>query len=172
MLRRLCLLVTFVLVSGVLVPARAQGLADKIELSAGYAYMHFKSSPAVNLNGFDVSGQYKLKDWLSGVADVGGEFGTVGGVSSHVYTYTFGPQVSWPRRVSPFAQALFGFGYFSGGGYTNRSLAANYGAGVDVKIKAKLSWRVIEADLVTTRLGGVSEHSTRISTGIVYRFGR
>ena len=114
MLRRLCLLVTFVLMCGVLVPARAQGLASKIELSAGYAYMHFKSSPAVNLNGFDVSGQYKLKDWLAGAADVGGEFGTVGGVSSHVYTYTFGPQVSWPRRVSPFAHALFGVGFFLG----------------------------------------------------------
>jgi hypothetical protein len=132
--------------------------------------MHFKSSPAVNLNGFNASGQYKLKDWLGGVAEAGGEYGKVGGVSSHVYTYAFGPQVSWPRRISPFAHALFGMGTFSGGGYINRSLAANYGGGIDMKIKPRWSWRVIEGDLVITRLGGLSEHSTRVSTGFVFRF--
>jgi hypothetical protein len=61
-------------------------------------------------------------------------------------------------------------GTFSGGGYNNRSLAANYGGGVDFKIKPRLSWRVLEGDLVITRLGGLSEHSARVSTGIVFRF--
>jgi len=170
MLRRLCLLVLFVLMCGALVPARAQDPSDKIELSAGYAYMHFKSSPAVNLNGFDVSGEYKLRGWLGGVGEVGGEYGNVGGVSSHVYTYLFGPQISWPRRISPFAHVLVGVGYFSGGGYTSRSLAAAYGFGVDVKVKPRWSWRVVEADIVQTHLGGLSEHNTRISTAFVYRF--
>ena len=170
MLRKLGLLAMFVLMCGVLVPVRAQVLADKIDLSGGYAFMHFKSLPAVNLNGFDVSGEYKLRDWLGGVADLGGEFGNVGGVSSHVYTYLFGPQISWPRRISPFAHVLFGAGYFSGGGYTNRSLGLGYGVGVDWKVKTRWSWRVLEADLIQTKLGGVEEHSTRISTGFVYHF--
>jgi hypothetical protein len=170
MLRRLCLLVTLLLLCGALVPARAQRFGGKIELSAGYDYTHFKSSPAVNLNGFDVSAQYKVWNWLGGVAEVDGEYGKVGGVSSRVYAYVFGPQISWPRRISPFAHALFGVGYFSGGGYRNRSLAANYGGGVDLRIKPRLSWRVIEGDLVITRLGGLSEHSPRVSTGVVFRF--
>jgi len=170
MLRKLCLLVLFVLMCGALVPARAQDPGDKIELSAGYAYMHFKSSPAVNLNGFTVSGQYKLRDWLGGVGEVGGEYGNVGGVSSRVYTYLFGPQISWPRRVSPFAHILFGAASFSGGGFVSRSVAVAYGFGVDVKIKPRWSWRVIEGDIVQTRVGGLSEHNTRVSTGIVFHF--
>jgi hypothetical protein len=171
MLRRLCLLAVLGLVCGGFVPARAQDMGDKFEFSAGYAYMHFKSLPTANLNGFDVSGQYKVRSWLGGVADVSGEYGQVGGVSSQVYTYLFGPQLCWPpRRISPFAHALFGAGYFSGGGYTNRAIAAEYGAGVDWKIKTRWSWRVLEANLVETRLGGVAEHSARVSTGIVFHF--
>jgi hypothetical protein len=115
-------------------------------------------------------GEYKVRDWLGAVAEAEGEYGKVGGVSSRVYTYTVGPQISWPRRISPFAHALFGLGHFSGGGYINQSLAANYGGGIDMKIKPKFSWRVIEGDLAITRLGGVSEHSTRVSTGIVFHF--
>jgi hypothetical protein len=168
MVRRVCLLLGLIFLASV--PARAQDPEDKIELSAGYAYMHFKSVPAVNLNGFDVSGQYKLRDWLGGVAEVGGEYGSVGGVRSQVYTYLFGPQISWPRRISPFAHLLFGASSFSGGGYASRSIGAAYGFGVDAKVKKKWSWRVIEGDIVPTHLGGVSEHSVRVSTGIVFRF--
>ena len=128
----------FVLMCGALVPARAQDPGDKIELSAGYAYMHFKSSPSVNLNGFALSGQYKLRDWLGGVGEVGGEYGTVGGVSSRVYTFLVGPQISWPRRVSPFAHILLGAGTFSGGGFANRSLAVDYGVGVDCEDQTQM----------------------------------
>jgi hypothetical protein len=170
MLRKVGLVVMFVLMCGALVPARAQDPGDKIELSAGYAYMHFKSSPSVNLNGFALSGQYKLRDWLGGVGEVGGEYGTVGGVSSRVYTFLVGPQISWPRRVSPFAHILLGAGTFSGGGFANRSLAVAYGFGVDVKIKPKWSWRVIEGDIVQTHLGGLEEHNTRVSSGFVFHF--
>ncbi len=149
MLRKVGLVVMFVLMCGALVPARAQGLADKIDLSAGYAYMHFKSSPSVNLNGFDVSGEYKLRIGSAAWRKWAESTETVGGVSSRVYTFLFGPQISWPRRVSPFAHILLGAGYFSGGGFTNRSLAVAYGLGVDVKIKTKWSWRVIEGDIDT-----------------------
>jgi len=41
---------------------------------------------------------------------------------------------------------------------------------VDWKIKTRWSWRVLEANLVETRLGGVAEHSARVSTGIVFHF--
>lgn len=148
----------------------AQGSGDKIELSAGYSYMHFGTSPKVNLNGFDVSGQYKLADWLGIVADVTGEYGKVGDVSSRVYTYLFGPQVSWPRRVSPFAHALVGGSHFDGGGFASKGIAWGLGAGVDYRWKPQLSWRVIEIDAIPTHLGGDEEHNTRLLTGIVFRF--
>ena len=39
---------------------------DKAEVFGGFSYLRFSSS---NLNGWEVSGQYKFADWLGAVAD-------------------------------------------------------------------------------------------------------
>ena len=39
---------------------------DKVEVFGGYSYLHFHASPSTNLNGWEVSGQYKFTDWLGG----------------------------------------------------------------------------------------------------------
>ena len=95
-------------------PAHAQ---DRGEIYAGYSYMRFNPGNGAdgnNLNGFDISGQYKFARWIGAVADFGGEYGTVAGVSdSSVHTFLFGPQVSFPARVSPFAHVLIGAGHFA-----------------------------------------------------------
>jgi hypothetical protein len=162
------LLLALIFVAGL--SARAQGLADKIELSAGYNYMRFEATPSVNLNGVDVSGLYKLSDWLGVDVDVSGDYGHVGGVSSRVYTYLFGPQVSWPRRVSPFAHLLGGGAHFDGGGFASRSFAYAIGAGVDTRINPRFSWRIFQVDALPTHLGSIDQHNIRFSTGIVIRF--
>lgn len=163
--RKLYLMLALIFVSAL--SARAQ---DKIELSAGYSYMHFRATPAVNLNGFDLAGQYKFSDWLGVAADAGGEYGKVGGVSSRVYTYLFGPQVSWPRRVSPFGHILLGGAHFDGGGFASKSFAWAIGAGIDARVNGRISWRIIEGDVLPTHLGSNDQHNTRLSTGIVVRF--
>ena len=168
MLRKLCLLLALVFV--ISLSARAQGLDNKIELSAGYSYVRFRSTPAVNLNGWVLGGQYKIWDWLGVAADFDGQYGKVGGVSSHVYTYLFGPQVSWPRRISPFGHVLFGGAKFSGGNFTSKSFAYAVGGGVDARISSRFSWRIIEGDVIPTHLGSNEQHNTRLSTGIVFRF--
>ncbi len=168
MQRKMCLL--FVVISLAALPACAQGLGDKIELSAGYSYMHFGATPKVNLNGFELGGQYKVSDWLGVVADVGGEYGKVGGVSSRVYTYLFGPQVSWPRRVSPFGHILLGGSHFDGGGFSSKGFAWAIGAGIDYRLNSRFSWRIIQGDVLPTHLGGNQQHNTRVSTSIVFRF--
>jgi hypothetical protein len=166
--KKLCLLLALILVGGV--SARAQGFGGKIELSAGYNYMRFHADPAANLNGVDLSGQYKLADWLGVTADVTGEYGKVGGVSSRVYTYLVGPQVSWPRRVSPFGHLLFGGAHFDGGGFASKSFAYAIGGGVDTRINPRFSWRIFQADILPTHLGSIDQHNIRFSTGIVFRF--
>jgi hypothetical protein len=168
--RKIALFLALAVLGGISTQAQSSG--DKIELSAGYSYLHFKALPAANLNGFEASGQYKLRDWLGGVADVSGEYGKVGGFSSRVYTYMFGPQVTWThfRRFSPFAHALLGGAHFDGGGYASRGFAWDIGAGVDTPIRGKLSWRIIQADALPTHLGNNEQHSTRVSSSIVYRF--
>ncbi len=168
-LRKVCLLAAMALM--MTLSARAQGIGDKIEVFGGYGYMHFKSAPASNLNGFDAAGEWKFRDWLGVVADVGGEYGSVNTVNSQLYTFLFGPQVSWPpHRISPFAHALVGLSRFSGGDFHQRGAAFAFGAGVDYHVSGRFSWRVIQVDDLPTRLGGLEEHNTRISTGIVFRF--
>jgi hypothetical protein len=167
-LRKLCLLAAMTLM--MTLSARAQGIGDKIEVFGGYGYMHFKSAPASNLNGFDAAGEWKFRDWLGVVADVGGEYGSVNTVNSQLYTFLFGPQVSWPHRISPFAHALVGLSRFSGGDFHKRGVAYDLGIGVDYHVSGRFSWRVIQVDDLPTHLGGLEEHNTRISTGIVFHF--
>src|SRR5438034_7641474 len=90
MLRKTLLLLGLCALSSVSVQAQ-----DKVELFGGFSYMHSHSS---NLTGWEISGQYKLRDWLGGVADVDGHYGSVNGVGTSTYTYLFGPQISLPSR--------------------------------------------------------------------------
>jgi len=172
MLRKLSLLLgLFFLIS---LSAHAQGLSDKVELFGGYSYLHFDSSPignpAGNLNGWELSGQYKVTNWIGGVADFSGDYGSLGGVGTSVHAFLFGPQVSWPARVSPFAHVLFGGAHFDGGGFSGTAFASAVGGGIDTKINDRFSWRIIQGDYLITRFGSTTQNNVRVSTGIVFRF--
>jgi hypothetical protein len=168
MLRKLSLLLgLFFLIS---LSAHAQGISDKVELFGGYSYMRFDSAPQVNLNGWELSGQYKFTNWLGGVADLSGDYGSHAGVNASVHTFLFGPQISWPSRVSPFAHVLIGGAHFSAGGVTDTSFSSAIGGGIDTKIAHGVSWRIIQGDYLLTRFLGSTQNNARISTGIVFRF--
>jgi Outer membrane protein beta-barrel domain len=164
MLRRLSLLLGLALL--VSMGAQAQGLGDKLELSAGVTYMDFGSSPHTNMGGWDLGAQYKFNDWLGGVADFSGNYG--GGQSVH--TFMFGPQISWPARVSPFAHVLFGGSHYSAGGVGDTAFSAAIGAGIDAKLMDHVSWRIIEGDYIPTRFYNSTQNSARITTAVVFRF--
>ena len=150
--------------------ARAQEPGDKVELFGGYSYMRFTPSPNVNLNGWEISGQYKFTDWLGGVADLSGDYGSILGTGASVHTFLFGPQVSYPARVSPFAHVLFGGSHFSQFGASDTSTSVAVGAGIDTKLNDRFSWRIFQADYLMTRFFGSRQDNARISTGIVFRF--
>jgi hypothetical protein len=103
--------------------ARAQ---DKAELFGGYSYMRFHGS---NLNGWEISGQYKFVDWLGGVADFDGHYGSISGIGTSTYTYLFGPQISLPSRVSPFGHLLLGGAHNSTAGFGSSSFSMALGGG-------------------------------------------
>jgi hypothetical protein len=147
--------------------ARAQ---DKVEVFGGYSYERFRPSPDVNFNGWEASGQYKFTNWLGGVADFDGHYGSIAGVSSSVHTFLFGPQVSFPARISPFAHVLIGGAHFSGGGASDTSFSTAIGGGIDAKVGHNLSWRIIQGDYVMTQFFNDTQHNARLSTGIVFRF--
>src|SRR5437016_13610284 len=98
MLRKTLLLLGLCALSSVSVQAQ-----DKVELFGGFSYMHSHSS---NLTGWEISGQYKLRDWLGAVADVDGHYGSVNGTGSSKYAYPFATQLSLPSTISRFGPLL------------------------------------------------------------------
>ena len=167
MLRKWSLLAALMLLASL--PAHAQDGSDKVELFGGYSYLR-TSSPSINLNGWELSGQYKFAPFLGAVGDFDGHYGSVDGFSTSLHTFLFGPQVSFPARVSPFAHVLFGGAHVSSGGFSDTSFAMAIGAGIDAKISGPFYWRIIEGDYLPTWFGGTREDNKRFSTGIVIRF--
>jgi hypothetical protein len=180
---------------------------DKVEIFGGYSYMHasvqvnqtnfncvidcFPIPPPTqhtNLNGWNFSGQYKFLPFLGAVADFNGTYGTLDGVGTREHTFLFGPQVSLPARVSPFAHALFGvakesqdpiprpcpvgpiicLGFSSLG--ADRSFATAVGGGIDVKLIPWLKLRLVQFDYVRTQLHGATQNQPRVSAGVVIHF--
>ncbi len=166
MLRKLLLVFGLCVVA--VLPVRAQ--EDKVEVFGGYSYLRFRSSSSANLNGWEASAQYKFTDWLGGVADFDGHYGSPSGISTSTYTYLFGPQVSFPARVSPFGHLLLGGAHFSSGGFGNSSFSMAIGGGIDATVVHDIHWRVIQMDYLLTQFGGASQNNFRLSTGIVFRF--
>jgi aminoglycoside phosphotransferase (APT) family kinase protein len=80
-----------------------------------------------------------------------------------LYTFTFGPQLSYRKndKVVPFVHALFGGGWasagFEGVHYSKTAFVANIGGGLDWLAHKTCALRVIQLDLLVTRFvaGGV-----------------
>jgi hypothetical protein len=161
MARRLSFLLGLIFL--VSLAARGQ---DKVELFGGYSYERFNSSPSRNLNGWEISGQYKFAGFLGALADVDAHYGS----QVRSTSFMIGPQVSVPFRISPFVHVLVGIGHVRAGGISDNSFSTALGGGVDMKLVPTISWRVIQADDVVTRYFGSTQHNARISTGIIFRF--
>jgi hypothetical protein len=166
MLRKMLL----VLALSTLASFSASAQDDKVEVFGGYSYMHFNSSPSTSLNGWEASGQYKFTDWLGGVADFDGHYGSLRGNSTSTYTYLFGPQVSWPARVSPFGHLLLGGAHLGVGGFGSSSFSLAFGGGIDTRVTDQFYWRIFQGDYLLTQFGGNAQNNFRFSTGIIIRF--
>jgi hypothetical protein len=84
-----------------------------------------------------------------------------------------GGRASWKSHsLTPYAEALFGYGYFRGGAGTIRqdqtSAALEGLVGLDVKVHGSWDWRVAEVgyDRLKGQFGAV--HPISVSTGLVY----
>ncbi|HWY08672.1 MAG TPA: hypothetical protein VNY24_17550 [Candidatus Acidoferrales bacterium] len=165
MVRKIGLLVGILFLASL--PAVAQ---DRLEVFGGYSYMRFRPGNDFNLNGWEASAQYKFKDWLGGVADFDGHYGSPSGIGTSVHTFLFGPQVSWPSRVSPFAHVLLGGAHFSAAGFGDSAFSMAIGGGIDTEVKQGISWRIIQGDYLLTRFASQTQNNGRISTGVVFRF--
>jgi len=140
-----------------------------------------------NLNGWEFSGTYRFLPFLGLTADFSGHYGaSVSGSSSNVHQqdYLFGPEVSLPRSVSPFAHFLLGDSHQSisagpapgtGGAFSimpesTSGLATAVGGGIDLKVIPHMWVRPIQIDYVATRFHGGTQNQPRASAGLVVHF--
>ena len=182
----------------------------KIEWFLGYSYL--RAVPTLSegnrmmwLNGGSTSLAYNFNRYLGLVADFGGyddsqirlngsgtTASTVVNSSGTAYTYLFGPRLSFrsQRRITPFAQVLFGGIHASdvtlsagcaGSGCTvlpvENKFAMTAGGGLDFRIHRRFSIRILQAEYLMTRFensntgAGATQNDMRLSSGIVFRFG-
>jgi hypothetical protein len=152
--------------------AKAQ-IQPHAEVFGGYSYMRFNpqfEGSNVNLNGWNASVNFKFLPVVGIVGDFAGDYGSPGGVSGNVTTYMFGPQISLPAPVSPFAHVLFGGAHINVSGLTDNSYAMGFGGGIDIHAGHHLAVRVIEVDDIYTQFGNGHQNSPRASAGLVLRF--
>jgi hypothetical protein len=165
MARRLLILLGLFFLSSI--SARAQG---GIDLFAGYSFERLGTSPGRNLNGLELTGQFKFTNWLGVAADLDAHFGLPSQPDGRTLNFMVGPQISFPARISPFLHGLVGVGHLSDNGITDTSFAGAVGGGIDMHIAPVISWRIIQGDDILTHHFGGIQHNVRVSTGIVLRF--
>src|ERR1700693_1065506 len=168
----------FSLIFLVSLTAQAQD-SNKVEVYGGYSYLPYDSSSSFNQNGWELSGQYKFAPWLGAVADFSGDYGS----STHTSYFLFGPQVSWPARVSPFGHVLIGGAHVSYStllavdpptldtvNFSDTAFAFAVGGGIDAKIAGPFHWRIFQGDWIHSSVFGTGQNNARLSTGIVIKF--
>jgi hypothetical protein len=169
-------------------PSRAQ---DKIEVFGGYSYARapianvtvivlVDTCPAVcpsslangGANGWEASGVIKTNRWFGVGADFGGYHVSAPafGGNAHLQTYLFGPQISLPWKISPFAHALVGTARETTSAGNTNAFSSAIGGGLDLKLYHFVSLRAIQTDYMTMRFGGSTQNEFRASTGVVLRF--
>ena len=154
-----------------------------------------------NLNGWNASLTGNVNRWLGVVGDFSGYYGSpsisvatplfcvtnpcpVPTVSfdTKVHTFLLGPQVSFRtnHRITPFAHALFGLGHTSVhidspfstvGTISNNAFAMALGGGADINMTSRLALRV-QPDYLQTDFLHTTQKNFRISTGLVFKFGK
>lgn len=148
------------------------------DIAVGVSNLFIPKGYTINMTGLSGAVAVNANNWLG----LAGDFGTYFGHIPQSFTgelYTFGPRFSWRRpgsRLVPFGQALFGGSHFSmsppgiSGGGTEFTFGLGGGADVSVTRSGKFALRG-QLEYFGIRANGGTTPTTRLSGGIVYRFG-
>ena len=139
-------------------------------LFVGYSFEHLGTTPSRNINGVEGTFEHRFVPWIGLAADIDAHFGLPSQLDARDLHFMVGPQISLPTRLSPFFHVLGGFGHIHLAGNTSTSFATAIGGGIDFHLAPLFAWRVFQADDVITQFFGTTQHSLRISTGLVFRF--
>lgn len=172
-------------------PALAQE-TPRFEIGAGYTFRSFNvpSSPRFNMNGWNFNADYNLNNWLGVAGEINGTYhSNLNDGDNKVYSYMAGPRL-FPfghRRITPYAQALFGAAHYSlvlnlgpgNGNFTDSEtyFAWSAGGGVDVSLTRRVAWRLVQFQYEQTRFfnnatygSNPNQNNYTIGSGILFRF--
>jgi opacity protein-like surface antigen len=145
-------------------PALAQEELHRVDVFGGYQFTHF--DPSINASGWSAAISGNVNRWFGVTGDVSGSYKNGG----HLYSFLVGPTISArTKRVTPFAHVLFG------ASTTCRSCDSAFtmavGGGMDANVSEHFSVRLLQADWLLFRAGGITDKKNgRVSAGVVFRF--
>ena len=175
-------------------PAQTSGDFSMVYIQDAARFVGNQPNTFFYLRGASI--EYGFSPW-KGIGFVAGGAGVAGTnlrstVDIHTVTFAVGPRytynighispTAWNRKGSVYVQGKFGYTFATAGQYPiNGVLASNAssldleaGGGVNVHIYHRFDYRVVELDLIHTRLpdGAANvQNSFRFATGINFHFG-
>jgi hypothetical protein len=129
------------------------------------------------MNGFDVAVTLPhIYQGLGITADASGNYAT----TLEQYNYFIGPQYKWEfSRFNFIAHVLYGRAQTRvrqpGSTFTepsDRQRSIALGGELDVPISDRFSVRAVQADYIAASVFGSNRNSFRVSTGLIFRFGK
>jgi outer membrane protein OmpA-like peptidoglycan-associated protein len=173
------------------VSANSSFVPPRFDVSAGYNYIRANAPPGgcpcFSVNGGYFSADYHAWRWLGLAAEVTGGSGSkisTLGQNLTLITYMAGPRIGGAetRRISPFAQVLFGgvnasnsyFPTSTGSTASASSWAYSAGGGIDFNINNRFAIRLPEVQFLQTNLPNGANNKQNLlmaGVGIVVKFG-
>jgi hypothetical protein len=162
--------------------AQTASLLPGVEVFGGYSHLSFSSSGLgfgnrTEMNGWNVAITlpHLYKD-LGITADASGDYAT----ALEQFVYMIGPQYKWEfNRFRFVAHGLYGRAQTRlrqpGSTFTepsDRQRALAFGGELDIPISDRISIRAVQADYLVTKAFGGNRNNFRISTGLIFRFGK
>jgi opacity protein-like surface antigen len=155
----------------------ASSYAQKVDVSAGYTFLHLNGSDGVsgiNLNGFDASLGVHANSVFGVAADFAVVHGSPSGVGTTAESYTFGPRITVPHipKVKPFVEALLGGSHvsesFEGSTASTNPFAFGFGGGADFSVAPHIAFRP-QYDYFGFRSDGSTQNSSRLTLSLVFK---
>lgn len=159
---------------------------SQIELYGGYSHLHLSNTPSnigSSSNGWEGGAYLHLLGPFGFEADYSNHYGISPKVPSDGGTYyvpqftqLYGPRFTLALpRIHPFVHALFGTVHgvaeLPAGEITENAAAIDFGAGLNVKATRHVWLRLIQVDYLRAQFSHNPQNDTRISAGLVFRFG-
>ena len=162
-------------------PAQSKWIPG-VEVFGGYSHLSFQSS------GLGFGDQTQMNGWefaltiphiyrgLGVTGDVSGDYST----ALEQYMYVVGPQYKWEvSRFQIIGHGLFGKAQArvrkAGSTFaepSDPSRAVLFGGEVDMPLNGRFTWRMVQADYVVTSAFDGTQDNLRLSTGLIFRFGK